>query len=337
MQAVKNTIAENTGIPGAHSLAQPEHQFKLDDTPDLTGKVAVVTGGSEGIGLASAHTLLKHGISRLFVLTPSEDYAKEAMQFFEKELGASKAGRATWIPCDLSDWPATKACAESLLSQIDRLDILLNVAGRGIMTAQRNNVDIDLHMATNHFGHVVLTSTLLPLMKKTAAEGGEYVRIVNAGSNLHEQAPKEIRFADIDELNKDFGPNGEYARTKLATILYSRYLARHLASSNPRVLANAFHPGFVITRQSTEHIHEPFPIMGWANNAAYPIKKDIWDGAVSVIYTGTVTEKTGEYVCPPAIPEPGSEMSRDEALGEQLMKLTDQVLKDKCQIELQFY
>ncbi|KAG9122798.1 hypothetical protein FRC07_000669 [Ceratobasidium sp. 392] len=336
MQTLKNTIAENVGIPGAHSLAQPEHQFKLDDTPDLTGKVAIVTGGSEGIGLACTHTLLKHGVSRLYFLSPTEDRAKEALNFFEKELGASKAGRATWIPCDLSDWSATKATAESLASQLDRLDILYNIAGRGIMTAQRNNVDIDLHMAVNHFGHVILTSTLLPLLKKTA-EGGETVRIVNAGSNLHEQAPQDIKFADVAELNNDYGPNAQYGRSKLVAILYARYLARHLSPSHPRVLANAFHPGVVDTRQSNEHIHEPFPVMGWANNALYPIKKDIWDAAVSVIYCGTVTEKTGEYVCPPAIPEPGSEMSRDVELGEQLMKLTAEVLKSKSQIDLQFY
>ncbi|KAG8707691.1 hypothetical protein FRC08_000340 [Ceratobasidium sp. 394] len=336
MQTLKNTIAENVGIPGAHELALPEHQFKLDDTPDLTGKVAIVTGGSEGIGLASAHTLLKHGVSRLYILSPSEDRAKEALQLFEQELGASKAGRATWIPCDLSDWSATKACAESLLPQLDRLDILLNIAGRGIMTAQRNNADIDLHMAMNHFGHVILTSTLLPLLKKTSEEGNT-VRIVNAGSNLHQQAPEDVQFADIAELNKDYGPNAQYARSKLAAILYSRYLARHLSASHPRILANAFHPGVVDTRQSNEHIHEPFPIMGWANNALYPLKKDIWDGAVSVIYVGAVTNKTGEYVCPPAIPEPGSDLSRDEALGEQLMKLTDEVLKAKSQIKLQFY
>ncbi|KAG8727732.1 hypothetical protein FRC12_022279 [Ceratobasidium sp. 428] len=293
MQTLKNTIAENVGIPGAHSLAPAEHQFKLDDTPDLSGKVAIVTGGSEGIGLATAHTLLKHDVSRLYILAPSEDRAKEALQFFEKELGSTKAGRATWIPCDLSDWSATKACAESLASQLDRLDILFNIAGRGIMTTQRNNVDIDLHMATNHFGHVVLTSTLLPLLKKTA-EAGDTVRIVNAGSNLHQNAPEEIRFADIAELNKDYGPNGQYGRSKLAAILYSRFLARHLSSSHPRILANAFHPGVVDTRQSNEHIHEPFPILGWGNNALYPIKKDIWDAAVSVIYCGTTTEKTGE-------------------------------------------
>ncbi|CAE6364078.1 unnamed protein product [Rhizoctonia solani] len=336
MQALKNTIAENTGVPGAHQLAKPEHQFTLDGVPDLTGKIAIVTGGSEGIGLASATTLLKHGISKVFILSPSPEHAGEALQFFEKELGAPVADRATWVPCDLSDWSQTHSVANLLASQIDRLDILLNIAGRGIMTTQRNEHDIDLHMALNHFGHVVLTSTLLPLLKKTA-ESGSTVRIVNAGSNLHENAPKETRFADIAELNKDFGPNGQYGRSKLAAILYARYLARHLSTSHPRILVNAFHPGFVVTRQSTEHIHEPYPVLGWGNNALYPLKKDIWDGSVSVMYVGTKTERTGEYICPPAIPEPGSDLARDESLGEQLMELTKQVLSTKAQLKLNFY
>ncbi|KAH7320513.1 hypothetical protein B0J17DRAFT_685043 [Rhizoctonia solani] len=336
MQTLKNTIAENTGIRGAHQLAEPEHQFTLDEVPDLTGKVAVVTGGSEGIGLASSATLLKHGISKLFVLSPNPKYAGEALKFFEKELGASVTDRTTWVPCDLSDWSQTQSVANLLASQIDQLHILVNVAGRGIMTAQRNKHDIDLHMALNHFGHVVLTSTLLPLLKKTA-DSGVTVRIVNAGSNLHQNAPKETSFADIAELNKDYGPNGQYARSKLAAILYTRYLAGHLSTSYPHILVNAYHPGFVITRQSTEHIHEPYPVLGWGNNALYPLKKDIWDGAVSVMYAATKTDCTGEYVCAPAIPEPGSDLSRDDALGEQLMALTKQVLKTKAQMDLDFY
>jgi NAD(P)-dependent dehydrogenase (short-subunit alcohol dehydrogenase family) len=336
MQTVKNTIAENFGIPGAHRLAEPAHRFRLDDVPDLTGKVAIVTGGSEGIGLATAYTLLKHGVSRLFIISLTKEYADKALKLFEKDLGPSAVGRTTWVQCDLSDWAQAKSCAKSLASQIDRLDILLNIAGRGIMTAQRNSYDIDLHMAVNHFGHVVLTSFLLPLMKKTA-DTGATVRIVTASSNLHQKAPKETKFADIAELNTDYGPNAQYGRSKLATLLYSRYLARHLSASYPRILVNAYHPGIVDTRQSNEHIHEPFPVLGWANNALYPVKKDIWDAAVSVTYAATKTEKTGEYVCPPAIPEPGSEMSRDDVLGEQLMALTHEVLKSKAHINVEFY
>lgn len=327
MQAVKNTIAENFGVPGAHSLAPAENQFTLDEVPDLSGKVAILTGGSEGIGLATAHTLLKHDISKLYILSPGEDRAAEAVKKFEAELGAEKAGRVTWVPCDLGDWAQTKEVAEKLHSQLDRLDMLLCVAGRGIMSVQQNKYGVDMNMAVTHFGHVVLTSTLLPLLKKTAEDPSNTVRLIYAGSNLHEQAPKETSFADLAEINKDYGPNPQYGRSKLAAILYARYLARHLSPTHPRILANAFHPGIVDTRQSNTHIHEPFPILGWGNNMMYPIKKDIWDAACSVMYVATKTENTGEYVCPPAIPEPGSEQARDVELGERLMKTTREILK----------
>lgn len=64
---------------------------------------------------------------------------------------------------------------------------------------------IDLHMAVNLMGHVVITSHLLPILKKTA-EKGDYVRIVNLASNLHESTPAETEFASVEELNQDYGP-----------------------------------------------------------------------------------------------------------------------------------
>jgi hypothetical protein len=60
-----------------------------------------------------------------------------------------------------------------------------------------------------------------------------------------------------------------------------------------------------------------------------PLKKDQWEGATSTLYCSTVTDKSGEYICPPATPEPGSELARSEELGEQLMKLTREVVREK--------
>lgn len=178
-------------------------------------------------------------------------------------------------------------------------------------------------------GHVVLTSHLLPLLKKTASPSST-VRIVNQSSNLHQQAPSDTKFASLDELNQDLGPNGLYARAKLAVLLYSRYLARHLRDSNPNILVNATHPGFVESKMSTEDIHEPYPVMGYLNSVVLnPLKKDQFQGCVSTIYAATKTTKSGEYICPPAIPEHGSALSHDEELAERLMKLTRDIIKEK--------
>lgn len=133
----------------------------------------------------------------------------------------------------------------------------MNNAGRGIMTFELTEHGVDRHMAVNHMGHVILTSHLLPLLKKTAEQDGNVVRIVNLSSNVHESAPKETKFESLDELRKDYGPNPLYGRSKLAGILYARYFDRNVTQKgHPNLLMNAVHPGIVSTRQSKDHIHE---------------------------------------------------------------------------------
>lgn len=60
-----------------------------------------------------------------------------------------------------------------------------------------------------------------------------------------------------------------------------------------------------------------------------PFKKNQFEGAISTIFAATTTDKSGQYICPPAVPEPGSELSRDENLADNLMKLTRKIIKDK--------
>lgn len=221
--------------------------------------MAVVTGGTQGIGYAIAHTLLKNNIAKIYLLSVSKDGADLAKEAFTKEFGKEISDRMIWIRCDLSDWAHVKRVANFIANDNnDRLDILACNAGRGIMTAELTDYGVDRHMAVNHMGHVVLTSHLLPLMQETA-KNGNIVRISNQSSNLHTAAPPDTKFASLDEINADAGPNGQYGRSKLAAILYSRYFDRNVTKNgHPYVLMNATHPGVVTTKQSTKDIHEPW-------------------------------------------------------------------------------
>lgn len=286
-----------------------------------------------GIGYGCTHTLLSKNISKLFILSVSQEVVDGARDAVKQELGEDKAARTEWIQCDLSDWKRVVQVAKQISDSTDRLDILINNAARGIMTFQLTEYGVDRHMAVSHMGHVILTSHLLPLLKKTA-EGGSTVRIVSLASNLHEQAPKDTRFESLAELNKDYGPNAQYGRAKLAAILYSKYLAKHLTSQQPKILANAVHPGVVHTKMSQEDIHEPYPLAGYAMSVGLaPFKKNQFEGALSTLYASTVTEKSGAYICPPAAPEPGSDLANDEDLVENLMRLTRTVVIDKGGLE----
>lgn len=188
-------------------------------------------------------------------------------------------------------------------------------------------------MAINHCGHVILTSHLLPLIKKTAKDGF-IVRISNQASNAHQSAGKDTKFDSLEEWNKDYGPNTQYGRSKLANILYSRYLAKHLTSQNKNILVNATHPGVVSTKMSKEDIHEPFPLGGYAMSVGLePFKKDQFEGAVSTVFAATTIEKSGCYICPPAVEEAGSELSQDMDLAETLMRTTVQIIREKTKSE----
>jgi NAD(P)-dependent dehydrogenase (short-subunit alcohol dehydrogenase family) len=242
---VKTTVAENMGGP-AHKVVPKEQQFSVEDVPDLSGKVAVITGGSEGIGYAYTHTLLTHNIKHLFILSVSKDVVDGAVDAIKEEMGPDAAGKVTWFQCDMADWKRVKETADKIASQTDRIDILINNAARGIVTYQITDYGVDRHMAVNHFGYVILISHLLPILKKTASEGNT-VRISNQTSNADEFTSKDTKFASLDELNRDLGPNKLYGRAKLTGI---RYLARHLTSAHPGILAKATHPGVVDTKMS---------------------------------------------------------------------------------------
>lgn len=331
MQTIRDTLAENVG--GAHDLATPEHQFSLESVPDLTGKVAVITGATEGIGYATTHTMLARNVAHVHLLSPSKEVAEDALKKLSDDSSEEKK-RMTWHQVDMGDWKAVQKVGADIAQSHDRLDILVNNAGRGIMTYQvAEQTGIDRHMSVNHLGHVVLTSMLLPLMKKTA-ENGHTVRISNQASNAHQGAPADTKFASVDELNTDLGPNPQYGRSKLASILYSRYLAKHLKDTHPRILVNATHPGVVHTTMSTRDIHEPYPIAGYVMSTLLkPLKKDQWEGAVSTLFAATATEHSGQYICPPATPEPGSKLANDAQLGEQLMRLTREILCSKLGVD----
>lgn len=329
VKAAQTTLSQNLGGI-AQKIAPDGAKFSLEEVPDQSDKVAVITGGSEGIGYGATWTLLSKNIAKIFILSVSEDIVKGCKQQIQEDMDEDMVNRIVWLQCDMSDWTRVTEVAAEIRKQTDRLDILINNAARGIMTYQLDSHGIDRHMSVNHIGHVVLTSHLLPILKQTA-DHGNTVRISNQASNAHQSTPKETKFASMEELNTDLGPMGQYGRAKLANILYSRYLARHLTQEHPRILVNATHPGVVETKMSKQDIHEPYPKAGYLmSEGLAPFKKDQFEGCVSTCFAATKTEKSGEYICPPADPESGSELAQDESLGESLMRLTREVIKEKA-------
>lgn len=103
--------------------------FDLKDTPSLTGKVALVTGGQAGIGKEIAAQLLLHHISKLYILARSTAKFESAKVYWKEKYGLDVEARIKFVVCDLSDMRAVKKVADQLMEELGRLDILVNNAG----------------------------------------------------------------------------------------------------------------------------------------------------------------------------------------------------------------
>ncbi len=188
---------------------------------DLEGKVALVTGGSRGIGRSIASRLAGEG-AHVIVTGRDEDRARQAAE----ELSAG-GGRVQAVAMDVSDRGAVAAGFETVLGEQKRLDILVNNAGisRDNLLLRMKPEDWDAVIATNVNGlYHCCQAALRPMIRQ------RYGRIVNMSS--------------VVGLMGNAGQTN-YAASKAAVLGFTRSLAREVASRN--ITVNAVAPGYIAT------------------------------------------------------------------------------------------
>lgn len=137
-----------------------------------------------------------------------------------------------------------KRVADTIKSHAARLDVLINNAGgvrdRRIITAEGTEATF----AANHLAPFLLTRELLTLLRTSAAgPASESARVIAVSSTAHRMS-KGLRWDDLQSL-REFHPAAAYGQAKLATILFTRDLARRTAPDG--IVAQAMHPGVVAT------------------------------------------------------------------------------------------
>jgi NAD(P)-dependent dehydrogenase (short-subunit alcohol dehydrogenase family) len=138
---------------------------------------------------------------------------------------------------DLSSRDEVKGLAREVRARVPRLDLLVNNAGAIFAERAVTRDGLEMTFALNHLAYFLLTLELLPVLA-----GGSDTRIVNVASVAHERGAM-----DFDDLQGErrYGMWKAYAQSKLANVLFTRELARRLASRG--IAANALHPGSVAT------------------------------------------------------------------------------------------
>ncbi|KAF8638058.1 hypothetical protein AX16_010690 [Volvariella volvacea WC 439] len=219
------------------------------DINDLTGRVAIITGGNTGIGYETVKALAKRG-AKVYMAARNESKALGAITALEHE--GVPLGSVVWLKLDLNDLPGVKKAAEEILRKEKRLDILVNNAALQFKLEEETYPEgVSEFVLTNYLGPWLFTTTLLPLLKETAKELGSDVRIINVSSASHQQVPKEaVRFRNLEDLNNGFKSSlfpqiTHYAFTKLQTNLFMTELVARLKNDN--ILTLSLHPGLVNT------------------------------------------------------------------------------------------
>ncbi|MFC3687906.1 oxidoreductase [Aquipuribacter hungaricus] len=203
---------------------------------DMRGRTVVVTGATNGLGLASAVALGKAGAH--LVLAGRDEGRGAAALATVREQAPGVVART--VALDLADLSSVRRCAEELRGELSSLDVLMNNAGVMMPPQRRETVDgFELQMGTNHLGHAALTLLLLPLL--TATPGSRVVTV----SSLAARGGT----IDLDDLQaeRSYSPSPRYGASKLANLLFTLELQRRLVVAQAPTIAVAAHPGISAT------------------------------------------------------------------------------------------
>ncbi|OSD08182.1 NAD-P-binding protein [Trametes coccinea BRFM310] len=312
------------------------------DIPDLTGKVAIVTGGNAGLGYATVQHLVRHG-AKVYIGARSEERAKAAIERLRAEGLQPGNGELEWLEVNLSDPAKAKQAAEAFLQKESRLDILVNNAG--VMRIPYNvdgKYGIHENMLVNHVSPFVFTNTLKPLLTKTAKELGSDVRVVMVSSHLVSTLKgRDIRFRDVNDFNEKFGNNiysdmRRYALSKLANILFAKEFQRRVDFEGIPITALSIDPGSVNTEGVYKDPSLRMPIIGPIFKLLFPrIFLTPTVGAYPSVFAAAspvVKEEKDKYkgacIVPPCkLAVPPCPHAENKELAEELWNTTETILK----------
>jgi NAD(P)-dependent dehydrogenase (short-subunit alcohol dehydrogenase family) len=270
--------------------------------PSATERVAIVTGGSAGIGL---HTALGLAGGGMHVLMVGRDPGRTERA---RRLVAERSGsqHVTTALADFASLVAVRRLAETILAAHPRIDVLVNNAGLISPRLQLSEDGYELTIAVNHLAPFLLTNLLLDRLRASSP-----ARIVTVASQAHRGAR-----LDLSELARprNWTPLSAYGRSKLCNILFTRALARHLDARE--VTAMCLHPGVVATAIGDR----AGSIAGFGWRLIKPFLISPEKGAATSLFLATVPDPTpfhGAYLIGRRIVEPDS-AARDDRLGEAL-------------------
>jgi|TARA_S200000501_G_scaffold354973_1_gene376174 retinol dehydrogenase-12 len=237
-------------------------------------KNIIITGATDGIGLAAAKSIAKKGY-HVSLVGRNPNKGKKAL---ETIIAHSGNENLDFFECDLSLVANVKDLADIIKQKHSKIDVLLNNAGGANKAKQITSEGLEKTFATNQMNYFVLSTELLDILSES-----NDARIVNVASNAHIGA--EVDYENINS-EKNFSAWTSYCVSKLMNIMFTY----QLASMQDKVSVNVLHPGFVDTNIAG---NEGNLIKYIVKFGAKMFARTVDNGADSSIYLSTSDEIKG--------------------------------------------
>ncbi|EGN98303.1 hypothetical protein SERLA73DRAFT_183239 [Serpula lacrymans var. lacrymans S7.3] len=297
----------------------PKSNFSVDDIPDLTGKVIIVTGANTGIGKETAKALLSHN-AKVYVAARSQEKSAEAIQDLKNMTGKE----AVFLKLDLSSLKAVKAAAEEFLSKETRLHALINNAGVMMSPIDMVTEDgYDLQFGTNVLGPFYFTKLLLPALISGAKDSPDgKARVVNVSSAVHHFNGLDFNTFKDGPARKKVYSGFLYSQSKSGTVVFASELDKRYGDQG--IVSTSTHPGAI---QSELQRHLPSIIQTMSSVSLYPASQ----GALTQLYAATspnAVELGGKYLIPWARPGQPRKDTQDPKIGQALWEWLEEQVED---------
>ncbi|MFJ8934565.1 SDR family NAD(P)-dependent oxidoreductase [Streptomyces sp. NPDC102365] len=244
---------------------------------DLTGKLAVVTGGYSGLGLETTRALTEAG-AEVVVPARRRAVAEEAV---------AGIGGVEVDELDLGDLESVRAFAERFLASGRTIDVVIDNAGIMACPETRVGPGWEAQFATNHLGHFALVNRLWPAI----APGG--ARIVSVSSTAHHAS--DIRWDDPHWNHGDYDKWEAYGQAKTANVLFAVQL--DALGKDSGVRAFALHPGGILTPLQRHLPRQEMVERGWIDENGVPLNpegfKTPGQGAATQVWAATSPQLSG--------------------------------------------